>query len=110
MSEDINNNNGDVVDESEYVDILSLIDGDGVTHEFEKLDEMDLNDSHYVALIPDMGSDEDALSERFQLVIMRETFENGEPFYELLEDDAEFIQVGDIFRERLSEMFDFDDD
>ncbi len=97
-------------DEMEFgPNILSLTDEDGNEHEFEILDELDLDDTHYVALIP---ADEENLEdedEDGQLIVLKSEEENGEEFLAYIEDEEEFNRVAAIFVERLSEEFDFEE-
>lgn len=98
-------------EEGNYVDLITLSDEDGVEHEFELADSLDIDDCHYVALIPCEQSPEELLAEDGDLVIMKlGTDEGGEEFYSLIEDDDEFYRVSDMFEERLSELYDFKDE
>ena len=40
---------------------------------------------------------------------MRVGEENGEEYLDIVEDDEELYNVGDIFAQRLEEMYDIDD-
>lgn len=92
-------------------DIVTVVDDDGVEHEFEVLDRIEADDDKkYVAMIP-VFSDEDALLEDSgELIILRVIEENDETVLEPIEDDDEFNEIGKIFEDRLSEMFEFEDD
>lgn len=98
-------------EEADYVDLITLSDEDGVEHEFELADSLDIDDCHYVALIPSDQSPDELLAEDGDLVIMKlGTDDEGEEFYSLIEDDDEFYRVSDMFEERLSELYDFKDE
>ena len=43
-------------------------------------------------------------------VILKVSEEDGETYLEPIEDDNEFNEIGKIFEERLTEMFDFADE
>ncbi|MFA9379799.1 MAG: DUF1292 domain-containing protein [Acetanaerobacterium sp.] len=89
--------------------VLSLTDEDGNEHEFEILDELDLDEKHYVALIP---ASEEALEdeeEEGQLIVLKSEEENGEEYLAYIEDEEEFGRVAGMFVERLSEEYDFED-
>lgn len=113
MADDKLNPNIDepIEDETEYIDLITLADEDGVEHEFELADAIETDDGRYVALIPSAQSPEEMLAEDGELVIMKlGTDENGEEFYSLIEDDDEFYNVSAVFEERLGELYDFTDE
>ncbi len=89
-------------------DIVSIIDEDGNEHTFEELDRIETDNGKYVALLPlsdDIDNDEDC----GELIILKVIEDNGETFLEPIEDDNEFNEIGEIFEERLNEMFDFEE-
>ncbi|MBQ2756421.1 MAG: DUF1292 domain-containing protein [Oscillospiraceae bacterium] len=90
-------------------DILSLVDEDGVEHEFEVVDTLDKDDNTYLALIPvvDENNIGDADGE---LVILKVLEEDGEEFLIAIEDDDEFDDVSDIFMDRLEDMYEFEEE
>jgi len=90
-------------------DILSLVDEDGVEHEFEVVDTLDKDDNTYLALIPvvDENNIGDADGE---LVILKVIEEDGEEFLIAIEDDDEFDDVSDIFMDRLEDMYEFEEE
>ena len=89
-------------------DIITVVDDDGTEHEFEVLDRIETDDDkRYVAMIPVFESGEDLLDDDGELIILRVIEEDGENILEPIEDDDEFDEIGEIFKERLSEMFDF---
>ena len=88
-------------------DILSLVDEDGVEHEFEVVDTLDKDDNTYLALIPvvDENNIGDADGE---LVILKVIEEDGEEFLIAIEDDDEFEKVEDYFNDLLFNDVDYD--
>ncbi|MBE6884992.1 MAG: DUF1292 domain-containing protein [Ruminococcaceae bacterium] len=90
-------------------DILSLVDEEGVEHEFEVVDTLDKDDTTYLALIPvvDENNLDDADGE---LVILKVVEEDGEEFLVAIEDDDEFDDVSDIFMDRLEDMYEFEEE
>ena len=44
------------------------------------------------------------------LVIMKVVEEDGEEFLDIVDDDEEFYEVGDLFAERLGDLYDVDTD
>lgn len=88
-------------------DIVSVVDEDGVEHIFEELDVLETDDKEYVALLPIY--DEEVSDEDGELIILIRNYENDEIFLEPIEDEDEFMKIGKMFEERLSDMFDFND-
>ena len=99
-------------EDGEYdVDLVTLTDEDGVEHTFELADTLEHNGNNYVALIAaiDDGAEE-YLEDDGDLVIMKiVSEENGDEILELIEDDDEFDEVSDIFMDRLSDMYEFEE-
>ena len=90
-------------------DILSLVDEDGVEHEFEVIDTLDKDDNTYLALIPVV--DENSINDTDgELVILKVIEEDGEEFLIAIEDDEEFDDVSDIFMDRLEDMYEFEEE
>lgn len=88
--------------------LLSLLDEEGNEHEFEILDEVDVDDNHYVALIPTSEADADD-DEEGQLIVLRSEEEEGEEYLAYIENEEEFNKVSKIFVDRLSEEYDIKD-
>lgn len=91
-------------------DLIELTDEDGVKHSFELVDTLDKDDKTYVALIagPD---DEEMLDGDGSLVIMRIVSQDGEDeVLEMIEDEDEFDEISEIFMDRLSDLYEFDED
>ncbi len=92
-------------------DIVTVVDDDGVEHEFEVLDRIETDDDkRYIAMIPVFTDEEDLLDDSGELIILRVIEENGDTILEPIEDEEEFEEIGRIFEERLSDMFDIEDD
>lgn len=90
-------------------DIVSVIDEDGKEHVFEELDRIETDSGKYVALLP-LPENPDNLTEGDdELIILKVEEDKGEVYLAPIEDDNEFNEVGQIFEERLAEMFDFDE-
>ena len=91
-------------------DIVTVVDDDGNEHEFEVLDRIETDDDQkYVAMVPVYENEAEMLDDSGELIILRVLEEDGETVLEPIEDEDEFNEIGAIFEERLSEMFDFDD-
>lgn len=106
MSEDIKNEN----EEYNETNIVSVIDEDGVEHTFEELDRVELDGEEYIALLPQYDSEEEILDSDGELIILKSVFEGDELYLEPIEDDELFNKLGRMFEDRLSDMFEFDDE
>lgn len=95
-------------DNLEY-NVLTLVDDEGNEHEFELIDTLYYNEEKYVALVPVYDNPEDMLEDSGELVIMKAFEEDGEEFLDTIDDD-EYMEIGQLFMERLAEEFDFEDD
>ena len=95
--------------QSTGADLLTLVDEDGQEHEFEIIDTVEDAGSEYVALVPVVEDPDDPLQDSGELIILKVVEEDGEEVLEAVEDDAEFDRVGQLFKERLKEAFDFED-
>lgn len=92
-------------------DIITVIDDDGQEHEFELLDSIETDDAKYIAVIPSYDSAEEMLEDSGELIILKvNEDENGESILEPIEDDEEFDEIADTFKERLADVFDFEDE
>lgn len=91
-------------------DIISVVDDDGVEHTFEELDRIETDKGRYVALLPVYDEVADVLDDDGELIILKVEEEGEETYLAPIEDDAEFDEVGEIFEERLSEMFEIEEE
>ena len=92
-------------------DIITVVDDDGAEHEFEVLDRIETDDDQkYIAISPVFDSGEDMLNDDGELIILRVTETDDENILEPIEDDDEFDEIAGIFQERLSELFDFEEE
>ena len=94
------------MDENYNPDIVSVVDEDGVEHTFEELDRIETDDARYVALLPVYDEAEDNMDDDGELIILKVNEEDGETYLEPIEDEDEFNEIGSIFEERLSDLFD----
>lgn len=91
-------------------DIVSIVDEDGKEHIFEELDRIETDKGRYVALLPLPETPDKITEEDNELIILKVMEESGETYLCPIEDDEEFNEVGQAFEERLSEMFDFEEE
>ncbi len=110
MSNEIENTNDQAMEQDMQADLIVLTDEEGNEHQFELVDSVEHNGETYVALFADLPPEE-MLEDDGNLVIMKIVAEeNGEEILELIEDDEEFEEVSEIFMERLSDLFDFEEE
>ena len=92
-------------------DTITLMDEEGVEHEFEIVDTLEDNDTEYLALIPIFDDPQSSLDDDGELVILKVVYdaEADEEFLEPILDDEEYDRIADIFMDRLGEFFDFEE-
>lgn len=92
-------------------DIVSVVDENGVEHIFEELDRIETDNARYVALLPVYDDAEDILEDDGEIIILKvEEDEDEETYLCPIEDDKEFNEIQTIFEERLSDLFENEDD
>ncbi len=97
------------VPEEEYEpDILTLEDEDGHEHMFEVIDAASLGENRYLAVVPYFEDAKDRLAEDAEMLIMRIGEENGEEYLDIVEDETELQGAGQMFMNRLSEVYNID--
>lgn len=86
-------------------EIVSVIDEEGKEHLFEELDRIETDKGHYVALCP-LPEDPSQLTEEDEFIVLKVVPGEGEEvtLYPI-EDEEEYDEVGQIFLERLEELF-----
>lgn len=87
--------------------IITLVDEEGIEHEFEIADMLEDNGSQYLALIPVLEEAEDILADPGELVVLKVVAEGVEEFLEAIEDEQEFNRISTVFMERLGDDYDF---
>ena len=102
----------DNMNEEFELDTVVLKDEEGVEHEFEIVDiyEHD-NGLTYAALMPVLKNPDEILTADNELIIMKivSDGEAGE-ILEIVDDDDEFDEIGNIFMERLEDLYEFEED
>ena len=86
-------------------DLVSVIDEDGVEHIFEELDRIETENGRYVALLPVYDEADDIIDDDGEIIILRVEEEDGETFLAPIEDQKVFDEIGQIFEERLQDLF-----
>lgn len=90
-------------------DIISLEDDDGKEYTFEVLDRIETDDARYVALLPVYDDPKKMLDDNGELVILKVVEENGEEYFEDIEDDDEYNMIVDAFTDRLQDLYDIEE-
>ncbi len=92
-------------------DTVSVVDEEGKEHIFEELDRIETDRGCYVALLPIYDDSEEVLEGEDDVLPLKVIEEDGEtyPYLTIIEDDDEFEEVYQAFKERLSDLF-FDDE
>ena len=91
-------------------DIVSVVDEDGKEHIFEELDRIETEKGKYVALLPVYDDPQEQLDDSGEVIILKVTEEDGEIYLAAIEDDDEFNEVGNLFEERLEDLFELEDE
>ncbi len=100
-------------EEQEYnPDIYTLIDEEGVEQTFELLDVMELDGERYFALMPYYDDPEKMLDDDGELIVLKSQMdENDEELMISIDDEEEYQRVGNLFIEKLNDLFeDLDED
>ena len=90
-------------------DIVTLSDDEGKEYTFEIFDDVETDESRYLALLPVHSDAKELLDDSGELVIVRVSEENGEEFFEEIEDDNEYETIADAFIDRLQDFFEIDE-
>ncbi len=85
-------------------DLVTIIDDNGEEITLEYVEEMDYNGSTYVCFLP---TDMDENDPDYGLIILRSILENGEEFFESVDDDAE---LDDVYNKFMVLLFDDEDE
>lgn len=95
--------------EEDYsADLLALEDEDGQEHTFEVLDATDIDGARYLALVPYHEDPAKRLDQDAEMVIMRVGEDEGEEVLDVVDNEEELFSVGQVFLNRLSELYEVD--
>ena len=87
-------------------DLYELEDENGNKQTFELLDAMEYGDEKYYALTPYYENGDEALEDSGDVVILKAEYdENNDEILASIEDDDEYEKMGQMFMERIDEMF-----
>lgn len=88
-------------------DLYTLVDEDGVEQQFEMLDTMEVDDERYYALVPYYDDPTKEIEADTELVVLKSEYDdNNEETLVSIDDDAEYERIGNMFLERLNEIYD----
>ncbi|MCL2415793.1 MAG: DUF1292 domain-containing protein [Defluviitaleaceae bacterium] len=89
-------------DDDDYTDLecITVTDEDGVDTDFAVIHELDHNNNKYIVLMKIEELDND--DEEGEAIIYKQGEENGELFFEEIDDD-EFLEVAEILKVRLAD-------
>ena len=104
------NTMADTIENNEFnPDIVTVVDENGVQHVFEELDRIETDEGRFIALLPVYEEAEEILDDDGELIILSVIEdEDGETYLEPIEDDKLFNKIGELFEERLEDLFEFD--
>ena len=92
--------------DNEYsVDLITLIDDEGVQHEFEILDAIETDDGRYCALLPYLGDDAENAAEESEYYILQVVDVDGEEELTEIEDEEMLDTLAEIFEGRFAELY-----
>ncbi|MBQ2676731.1 MAG: DUF1292 domain-containing protein [Clostridia bacterium] len=96
--------------QEEYTpDLISLTDDEGNEYNFEVLDAIETDEARYVALTPIYDDPKAQVDDDGSLIIMRAVEEDGENYFEEIEDDDEYETIADAFISRLQDFYEIDE-
>ncbi len=96
---------------NEYgADLITLIDDEGVEHEFEILDEIDNDDGVFYALLPTFDDPQSELESEGTYYIFEVIEEDGEEQLAEVEDDELLDKLAAIFESRFEELYEDSDE
>ena len=89
--------------------MITLIDDEGVEHEFEILDEIDNDDGVFYALLPTFDDPQSELESEGTYYIFEVIEEDGEEQLAEVEDDELLDKLAAIFESRFEELYEDED-
>ena len=88
-------------------DLYTLVDENGVEQQFEMLDVMDVGDDRYYALVPYYDDPTKEIEADTELVVLKSEYnDKNEESLVSIDSDEEYERIGNMFLERLSELYD----
>lgn len=92
-------------------DLVTVIDENGDEHTFEELDRIETDEGRFIALIPAFDDSEEIIESDGELIILEVSEDdNGDSILSPIEDDALFNKIGKIFEDRLSDLYEIEEE
>ena len=92
-------------------DLVTVIDENGAEHSFEELDRTETDEGRFIALIPAFDESDEIIESDGELIILEVTEdENGDTILSPIEDDNLFNRIGKLFEERLSDLYEIEEE
>lgn len=98
--------------EFEEVNVVTIIDDDGIEHLYEEIDRIETEDGNkYVAILEFIDDDEQILSiedeesDENGVIILKVLEEDGENYLIQIETEKEYNEVGNIFEDRMIQRY-----
>lgn len=95
-------------DTEEEPTIITMLDEDGVEHEFEHVDSFPFNGETYVVLIPTEEEVQAGEADEVLFFTLKIDDEGNEALT-FVEDEAELDMVFEEFKTRMGDVYDFED-
>lgn len=89
-------------------DLITLEDENGKEHTFEVVDAAEVGEQRYMALVPWHADPAQRLAEDAEMLIMRVGEDSGDEYLDIVDDEDELALVGQVFMNRLSDVYDID--
>nr|WP_317413980.1 DUF1292 domain-containing protein [uncultured Solibaculum sp.] len=90
-------------------ELVTVVDEEGVQHQFELIDAIETDDGRYVALLPVYDEAQDIVDDDGELIILEVTEEDGEEVLGPIENDELFDNIAAIFEDRLADLFEIEE-
>ena len=82
-------------------DLITIADEDGNEFELEILDTLELDGQSYTVFVPADIENMDVNDPDYGLIFLRNREENGEEFFDSIDDDAELDRVYELYQQIL---------
>ena len=87
---------------------VSVLDDEGVEHEFEILDELETEEGYFLALLPTYDDPGEMLEDDGELIILEVVQEDGKDMLAPILDDDKYDRIAQVFEQRLSEYYEIE--
>ncbi|MCI2046578.1 MAG: DUF1292 domain-containing protein [Faecalibacterium sp.] len=90
--------------EEEQTDFITLSDDAGNEVTFEKIDELDHDGTHYIAVVEAADAEKPAEDEDVMVILSVGKDDDGE-FFEIVDDDEQLLTLGKLFEKHLGDAY-----